>query len=742
VNRRQKKPRLIGASRSIPPEVVPTNADDSPAVADAEKTIGARSPVHRPRSSICPEWIWWILLLGVVTVLWCSAYNRWTARAWKVPIIYQGDAWQMMGMAKAFASGEVKPLLPKHVSSLGAPFIANWSDYPTGEALFDWYGLLARLFGFFVGSNLTVLSAHLLAAASFYFVTRQLGYRSILGMAGAVLFSMSHFAFARQLAHLWPLFYWHVPLGLLVAWWCGREVTILNDPKKIIFCFAVAIVHGLQDPYYAGIFLQFLGFACLASFIRRDPWRRVLFPVGLAVVVLGTNALTMVSFFYNKSVNGSNSEAFTRSYGGLELYALKPLELLMPFPHRIAFLQVWSHKAYVTQATLVGEVGAPYLGIVAIVGLCALVWSALRSVAVKKAADVPLHFWGVLWVLCYSVVGGFNGLLGVFGIILFRGTNRYSIVILALALLFLVRQLSSLARSWHWLTVTVLACITGLVGFWDQSPRPPSLSDINIIRQQVLSDGEFVSALEERLPPRAMIFELPIMGFPEVGPIHNMQDYEHFRPYLQSHSLRFSYGNVKGRPREQWQKDAEHLGPAYLATTLENYGFAAILINKKAYEDNAAALLAALRAAGRTNIISESSDLVGIALHPAVQPTLPPEFDQHWYGLEGDANDNWRWSGGDATIVLYNMEMTAKPLHLSFYLGTVRGRTVEISSGGQKLETHSLVANETPVLVELTVRLSPGKNEIHFTTDTPADLAGNGDPRRLAFNIRNLQIAN
>lgn len=741
MNQKPTKSRLFEASRFIRRKPVPIDGDANPSGTPAEMTVRAR-PSFRRGGFVFPEWIWWIVLSCIVTLLWCTAYNRWSMQTWRVPIIYQGDAWQMMGMAKAFASGEIKPLLPKHVSSLGAPFVANWSDYPTGEALFDWYGFLVRLFGFFVGSNVTVLSAHLLAAGSFYFVTRKVGYRPILGVAGAVLFSMSHFAFARQLAHLWPLFYWHVPLGLLVAWWCARDLTILNDQRKVIFCFAVAVIHGIQDPYYAGIFLHFLAFACLASFIRRDPWRRILFPVGLALIVLGTNALTAVSFFYNKSINGSNAEAFTRSYAGLELYALKPLELLMPFPHRVAALQAWSVKNYLAKATLLGEVGAPYLGIIGIAGLCALAWSAFRSVATKKTSDVPLPFWGILWVLCYSVVGGINGFLGVFGIILFRGTNRYSIVILALALLFLVRQLSLLTRNWHWLNVALLAGVITLAGFWDQSPRPPSLAEINNVRQQVLSDGRFVATLEERLPSRAMIFELPIMGFPEVGGILNMQDYEHFRPYLQSHSLRFSYGNVKGRPRERWQKEAEQFGAAHLVTTLEKYGFAAILINKKGYADQAGALLGALRTAGRSDIISESSDLVGVALHPDPQPMLPPEFDNRWYGLEGDAIDNWRWSQGDATLVLYNAETTTKPFHLSFHLGTLRPRTVEISSASQKLHTQSLVANETSASVELTVTLSPGKNEIRFTTDTPADLPGNGDPRMMAFNIKNFRIAN
>src|SRR6185437_9703812 len=93
------------------------------------------------------EWICYVALLIIVTVLWCAAYNRWTLDAWKTPIAYNGDAWAAMGIAKTFATGDVKPILPKYPASLGAPFVANWNDYPPAEGLFTWYGFLACLAG-------------------------------------------------------------------------------------------------------------------------------------------------------------------------------------------------------------------------------------------------------------------------------------------------------------------------------------------------------------------------------------------------------------------------------------------------------------------------------------------------------------------------------------------------------------------------------------------------------------------
>jgi phosphoglycerol transferase len=694
-----------------------------------------------PKGSGRTEWPWWVLLFLIVILLWCTAYNRWTADSWRTPIVYDGDVTAVLANAKAFASGEIKFILPKYPASLGAPFVANWNDYPSpAEGIFLWAGLFVRLFGIFIGSNLTLLSAYVLAAASFYFVARELGYQRLLSLAGAVVFSMSRFSFARNLSHIGPVFYWHVPLALLVLWWCGGPSSVLRDKRKLIFCFAVAVVHGIQDPYFSGIFLQFLVFTSVILLMRREAWSRVLFPLLIASAVLAVCVLMNVDTFYNRLFNGANSVALVRNYAALEIYALKPLELFLPALHRVSALRNWVQNAYFQQAMVLGEIGSPYLGIIGIGALGWLVWTTALAAVNQAKEKIPSHFWLVLWILIYSVIGGANGFLGLFGVILFRGTNRYSIVILAVLLLFLVRQLTTLTRSWNRFALLLLAASITVVGFLDQSPLPPRRSEIAQVSEQVTSDGRLVATLEAKLPPGAMIFELPVVVFPEAGPVREMRDYEHFRPYLQSHSLRFSYGNIKGRTRERWQTEVIRFGAPYLVSRLERYGFAAILVNKKAYDARGAALLAELSAAGRSEILCESDDLVCLRLQPASNPILPPEFDENWSDLEANATDNWRWSLGDAQIVLYNQSAQPRDMRLSFSLSSPKPRMVQISSNGKELFAHSFSEVVEAKPVHLVVNVPPGRCKLLFHTDIPAALPGNGDPRRLAFLVQNFTI--
>lgn len=698
-------------------------------------------PLTRHERGWCAptDWYWLALLLCIVTITWCGAYNRWTSTAWATPVSYNEDTWFQLATTKAFASGEAPPILPKYPASLGAPFAANWNDYPNAEeGMFVWSALFARVFGLLTGANVALLSASLLAAASFYFVCRQFGCHPILSVAGAALFSLSRFAFARSLHHLSLTFYWHVPLGVLVIWSCLSRPAIYRERRLVLSCVAVAVVHGVQNIYYTGMFLQFLvGVSCYFA-IRREPWRRILFPLILAGVAVFTVGLMNVDTISSRMVNGPNPLAIVRNYAGVELYGLKPIELVLPVVHRITALGEWGMNHYAKQAYVVGEVGSPYLGIVGIAALFLLLWEAVRHVVDQNMKQVPFSLWFVLWTLSFSVIGGINALLAVCGIVLFRSGNRYSIVILAFLLLFLVRYLSTVTRTWKWPPISVLAGLIMVLGLLDQIPSSPTREAIAGTRKVVRADARMAASLEAQLPANAMIFQLPIMDFPEVPPILGVVSYEHFRPYLYSRHLRYSYGSDKGRTRERWQREAEQFGTTRLVTMLEQYGFSAILINRKGYEDGGASSLQELRSLGR-KVLFESPEFISIALTPSTRPVLPPDFDNSWYGLEGNATHDWRWSSGDAVIVLYNSESGSRQARLSFRLETLQPRRLEITLASRQIYGDSLQPGVVPPPIELTIMLSPGRNTLRFKSSAPGVTPGTGDPRKLAFALHDFR---
>jgi hypothetical protein len=204
--------------------------------------------------------------------------------------------------------------------------------------------------------------------------------------------------------------------------------------------------------------------------------------------------------------------------------------------------------------------------------------------------------------------------------------------------------------------------------------------------------------------------------------------------------MRYSYGSDKGRARERWQAEADRLGAEALIPILERYGFSALLLNRKAYPDRGAALLDSFRRAGRSDVLADAGDLVCLSLTPVADPALPPEFDWHWHDLEGTPDENWRWSDGSASIILHNSKSVGKTVRVNFTLGTDRERHITIRGPGGELYGNTLSPVAPAPVIDLPITLSGAQTVLHFETDRPGERPTNGDPRKLAFSVRNFRI--
>jgi hypothetical protein len=338
--------------------------------------------------------------------------------------------------------------------------------------------------------------------------------------------------------------------------------------------------------------------------------------------------------------------------------------------------------------------------------------------------------------LLYAVVAGGNCLLAFLGILYFRGGNRFSIFILAIALFFLVSRMSSLARGWNRKWSCVAAALVAAVGLLDQLPAPDPAST-DAVRNKLQSDREFGSALESKLPPGAMIYQFPEIGFPEGHPVHHMGEYEFIRPYLFTKSLRFSFGFNDGRPREQWQHDMGELLAAQRLSLLESYGFSAAFINRKAFPDDGEEVLRLWASLGRTNVIEDAArDQACILLDPSPTPRLPP-FDRYalvvmkrgWIGFE----TMWHTSAGYSTAYFLNEGKDGGNFAISALIGSDTGHHVEMFINGAKAWSIVLQPGEVRTVDISPVRAKHGRNEIIFKADK------NESGGTVAFGVANLK---
>lgn len=541
-----------------------------------------------------------ILLACIAVIVWCGAQNRWSVESWQIPLQYgtdadTGDTKGVLAMIKSASIGNFPPFLSKYQPDLGAPQGAFWDDMPITEQFLLWLpGMSARITGLFAAANLAVLFAQVLAALAFYAVARSLGVEWTWAAAAGLLFAFSRMASARMIHHLPLTFYWHVPLCLLVCYWIA-DGSLKFHSKKMIAAVAIAVVSGIQNPYYTAMFIQLAGLAALVPLMRRD-WKGVL-AVGLVglVAIAAFFVMNLPTFLFKIS-HGSNPGAILRNYQWLEYFALKPINLFMPPPdHPLAMLRGFC-QAYQSGVLIAGEVPpSGYLGVVGITALLGLLVVSVRNAISSPLRPLPMEAGQVLYIAAFSIVGGLNGLVGVLGVQFFRSTNRYSIFILAIVLLFAARKIGSLRFSRA--ASFVLPFLVATLGLMDQLPPAPTAASLAITADLLEGDRDFVSRLESELPQNARVFQLPFSPFPEAS-APGLPAYEHFRPYLFSHTLRFSYGHVKGRGLEDWQRRVFEKPPPEALFELEQRGFRAITIYRPAFQDNAVSLIAELEKAG------------------------------------------------------------------------------------------------------------------------------------------------
>jgi len=577
------------------------------------------------------------VLAIVCTLIWCTVYNRWTLTSWQTPITYHSgdiDLPFILAEMKMAEDGHLSLFHYSIVPELGAPLYANWNDYPiTEKLLFGVTGWLARIVGLFAAANLAVLAAQVLAAVFFYVACRLLHASWVWAFAGGIVFGMSRFAFAHELHHITVIYYWCAPLCFVVVEWIASGEGIQFRDRKFLFALLVAIFTGLQNVYYTSLFAQFVILAGLLQGWRygwRRGWSKALPAAAILATTLATGLLMTLNTIIYQWVYGYNKFAIDRSYMWLEVYGLKFVDLVIPPPdHRLPFFAHWG-LSHLGEAFLSwGEM--PPTGYIGLLGLAALTWLAIVSFRrIMNNSAPPVELWLVLWIFLYGAVGGINGIIGSFGIYLFRATTRYSIFILCIVLMFAVRRLSRVNFQHDYLAYAAALLLVG-ISLWDTVPPLVTRESIVATARDVAWDRDFTEKIEQRLPPNAMVFQIPVVDFPEGGAIPGGGPYDHFRPYFFSHHLHFSFGTDKGRPPDLWPHALMTLPTDKIIDQLESYGFAALYINRNGLPDQGAEFIKVLKQRGCDEKIENGrGDVFCVLLKPSPKPVLVYDPSALW----------------------------------------------------------------------------------------------------------------
>ena len=682
-------------------------------------------------------------LCGVVLAVWFWVYKQSPLDLLARPAVYApGDDTFVYAIVKAVSQGEIGLFGSKQVRRLGAPFVANWNDYPWTEDFLHWVpGLIARVTGVTPALNLAYIGAFLLAACSFYGVGRYMRWRWQWCFAGAVLFSWSYYITHRSITHYTLIFYGSAPLWLLMCWWTASRRGIPLWTGRFWFSAAAVVLTAWNSAYYTALLLQLLALAIITRLVRRYPWRGFTGPVLLGALCVALVASMHLDTLMYQRQHGPNPAATIRYMSEVELYSLRIVDLFLPFYHRWQPLEAIA-RGYAHRSMLSGELFATYLGFFGCVSLLwlfgRLAFDAMQA-GRRRFSGLSLH---ALWLTAYGTVGGLNMIPAIFGFYLFRSMNRVSILLLLLALLHAVQQLSRTTRRWPAWAAATAAAVVVAIGLWDQTPvHTREHQDFQAARMTV--DRRLGKLLEKRLGSGAMVFQLPVMRFPDSHPYHEMAGYDHLRPYIFSKTVRFSHGDNSGRATEEWRELVAWLPVAEQARQLALHGFSAVLIDCDGYADGAADLLQRYRELGyRTLRPANAGPFALVRLEPSAvprAPVLPPHFTHGWYARERSEGDEWRWSAGRSLVEFHRPPGEVAVSEVAFDLHTRHPRTVRMTQSGQTIGEVVLDsdADREQYAFKIDWSVAPNPYVVEFTSDQPPWVPDE-DRRPISFRIINV----
>ena len=689
------------------------------------------------------------------TLALCTAaqlWLYWPVADWlSLPLTYEGDGlWSLFVIKTVLQTGWYASN-----PQLGAPFGAHFLDFAKPEVL---HLAFIRLAGGFtqdidlVHNLFYALGFHLVALSALAVLRRGFDLSWPLAVAGALLFTFLPFHFFR-LEHLFLSSYYVVP----IAAWLVLKVASEHPPffeaghpgtGRWTVWVACAVLASTSI-YYAffGLYLIFATGALEA--MRRRVWQ----PLGSATLVCALlSGLVMVNLapsLLHRYTEGRNPEVAVRPMREVDVYALRPLQMMLPsFQHRSPTLSTWTRK-YEAGTPFVNENRSAALGLLGSAGLLLMLLALLAGHRVMQslpAFGTAARASAVALLL--SIAGGGGTLIALALSPQFRALNRISVVIAFFAiaaLLLLIQHALSKApgrlRPGRWGALVALLLL--VVGLWDQIPssvRPPS----RWIAARYNSDRAFVQRIESQVPAGSRILQLPYIAFPEAPALHTEGPYSPLRGFLHSEHLRWSYGGMHGRTADLWHRAlAEKALPERVRIAAAS-GFNGIWLDRRALPDGGAGMEAELRAIGLDlAFLSTDKSLAFYPLHAtgteAVPLQLPPLLAQGFYPWERDSHGRWAWTLGDAQLVINNPHLGPRRMRVTLGLKTLVPRTISAIIQERTVARLRLLPGRKQSLV-FEHNFPTAQTTLQLRTDVPALPPGNGDQRPLAMSLESFDM--
>ncbi len=711
------------------------------------------------------------LCLGILVLV----LELWKADL-SIPFSYQaGDAF--------FSSMLIKGIMDNgwylHNRFVGMPSGLDLHDFSQSNnfALF-----LIKLMSWWTSDYAGVLNLYFtltfpLTVVTALFVFRSFNISCCPAIVGSLLFAFLPYHFFRGQDHLLLASYYLIPLVVMViVWVCMGErlFGVEKDPRKGaggwtgtkgIASVAICVLVGSGGVYYA-FFAAFLLLVAgvFAALCQRSLHQLLISGVFVIVlfVALVVNLSPTLIYIYQQ---GNNSEVARRLPEEAEIFGMKVAQLLLPITgHRVSWLaNVKDAYNLRTLSPLINENDFASLGVIGGFGFLSLIGWLIFG---RPQLGNPQLFrcLGVLNIsaVLLGTMGGFGSLFAITVSPMVRAYNRVSVYIAFFSLFAVLLLLEHLAQRWV-RSQTGRCVFYGLlgivlvIGILDET-TPRFVPGYNRLKVEYRSDADLVGRVEASVPENAMIFQLPYVSFPEGPSHHRLGGYDLLRGYLHSKNLRWSYGAMKGREGDVWQRQVVAKPINELVETLTFAGFSGIYVDRYGYADEGAQLedklssvleakpivsvdrrLAFFDLAKFARKVREQYTLDGwefkrdTVLHP-----LLPMWMAGFSDLESTPDDNWRWSSWKGELHIHNPSQRAKKVVLEMSLATGYEEFSRLWIVSPWF-SDELRINSAGQFFSKRVTIEPGRHVIRFVSDARR-VKASGDPRVLVFRVSGFRL--
>lgn len=581
-----------------------------------------------------------VLLTAVTLVILYVVMELWRMDL-QVPFDYFNDALLFHQMAKSMIDNGW--FLEN--AFLGAPGIMNMYDFPQPENL---HHLMIKLISLVTGDyaasmNLFLIVTYPLTTVITWYVLMRLGLSNLASFAGGLLYAFIPYHYLKGQVHITFAAYYMIPLAMMLVmriyagdldFFPGNDAKSSVDERKTrlssIIIAALVSCTGIYYSFFSCFFLIVAG-------AGRSSMARKITPLAtsllLSSIIFTGLIVNLSSSLLYMMRNGPNLDATHRAFHDADLYSLRVTKLLLPVRgHRVKLLadvrEQYNRESSCISRFTEGESDCASLGVLCGTGFIISLASLLLFIGwgrhdVPSAARLRQQGALIACAVLLATSAGFSSFVAPLVQFRIRSYSRISIFIAFFSLYALMIVIDLLYGRYlkdRWkpsfraggrmiqmnLSSLFAAAIMALLvtfGICDQVGRQ-AIPDYSSIGKRYAGDARFVSMVEQALPRDAMIFQLPYLQFPEITtPPHRLKNFEYFKYYLHSKTVRWSYGATNGRESAAWQKRVSQLPAGELVREVRRSGFKAICISTDGYEDGGAGIIFRLRRFARSPLV-------------------------------------------------------------------------------------------------------------------------------------------